>query len=41
MEEREINLADLMAEILLHWRMFIVWMLGGGGSARRVQLCAF
>lgn len=29
MEEREINLVDLMAEILLHWRMFIIWMIGG------------
>ena len=29
MEEREISLVDLLAEILLHWRMFIVWMAVG------------
>lgn len=29
MEEREINIIDLMVEILLHWRMFLVWMIGG------------
>lgn len=30
MKEREINLIDLMVEILLRWRMIIVWMLVGG-----------
>lgn len=29
MGEREINIVDLMVEILLHWRMFIIWMIGG------------
>lgn len=29
MEEREINIADLLTEILLHWRMFIIWMIAG------------
>lgn len=29
MQEREINLFDLIVEILLRWRMFIVWMLCG------------
>lgn len=29
MKEREIDLIDLLVEILLHWRMFIVWMLIG------------
>ncbi len=29
MEEREISLIDLLVEILLHWRMFIVWMILG------------
>lgn len=29
MKEREINLIDLFVEILLHWRVFIVWMLVG------------
>lgn len=29
MEEREISLIDLLVEILLHWRMFIVWMVIG------------
>lgn len=29
MEEREISLVDLLVEILLHWRMFIVWMAVG------------
>lgn len=29
MEEREISLVDLLAEILLHWRMFIAWMAVG------------
>lgn len=29
MKEREINLIDLFVEILLHWRMLIVWMLVG------------
>lgn len=29
MEEREISLIDLLVEILLHWRMFIVWMAVG------------
>ena len=29
MREREISLADLCIEILLRWRMFIVWMLCG------------
>lgn len=30
MKEREINLIDLSIEVLLHWRMLIVWMLIGG-----------
>lgn len=30
MKEREINLIDLLVDILLHWRMFIIWMLIGG-----------
>lgn len=29
MNEKEINIVDLLVEILLHWRMFIVWMLVG------------
>lgn len=29
MQEREINLLDLIVELLLRWRMFIVWMLCG------------
>ena len=29
MEEREISIVDLMTDILLHWRAFIVWMIGG------------
>lgn len=29
MEEREICIVDLMVEILLHWRMFIIWMVVG------------
>lgn len=29
MQEREINLIDLIVEILLRWRMFLVWMLCG------------
>ena len=29
MEEREISLIDLLVEILLHWRMFIIWMVVG------------
>lgn len=29
MQEREINLVDLIFEVLLHWRMFFVWMLCG------------
>lgn len=29
MQEREINLVDLFVEILLRWRMFIVWALCG------------
>ena len=29
MGEREINIVDLMVEILLHWRIFIIWMIGG------------
>lgn len=29
MKEREIDLIDLFVEILLHWRLFIVWMLIG------------
>lgn len=29
MKEREIDLIDLFVEILLHWRVFIVWMLVG------------
>ena len=30
MDEREVNLRDLLFEILLHWRSIIVWMLIGG-----------
>lgn len=30
MQEREISLVDLMVDILLRWRMIIVWMLVGG-----------
>lgn len=30
MEEREVNLRDLVFEILLHWRSIIFWMLIGG-----------
>lgn len=30
MQEREIDLVDLLVDILLHWRMIIVWMLAGG-----------
>lgn len=30
MLEKEISLLDLMVEILLHWRVLIVWMLIGG-----------
>ncbi len=29
MKEREISLIDLLVDILLHWRMFFVWMLIG------------
>lgn len=29
MQEKEINLVDLIVEVVLHWRMFIVWMLVG------------
>ena len=29
MEEREISIVDLIVEILLHWRIFIIWMVGG------------
>lgn len=29
MKEREISIIDLLVEILLHWRMFIIWMLIG------------
>ena len=29
MQEREINLIDLIVEVLLRWRMFIIWMLCG------------
>lgn len=29
MGEREINIIDLITEILLHWRKFVVWMIGG------------
>ena len=29
MKEREIDLIDLFVEILLHWRIFIVWILVG------------
>ncbi len=29
MEEREISLIDLLVEILLHWRMFLLWMVVG------------
>lgn len=30
MQEREINLTDFLVEILLRWRMMIVWMIVGG-----------
>lgn len=30
MRERELNLIDLIVEILLGWRMIVVWMLVGG-----------
>lgn len=30
MDEREVNLRDLVFEILLHWRSIIFWMLIGG-----------
>ena len=30
MEEREVNLRDLIFEILLHWRGILLWMLIGG-----------
>ena len=30
MQDREINLIDLIVEILEHWRLMIVWMLVGG-----------
>ena len=29
MKEREISIVDLMVDILLHWRAFIIWMLIG------------
>lgn len=29
MNEREISLVDLMVEILLRWRVFIIWMIAG------------
>lgn len=29
MKEREINLIDLIVEVLLKWRMFLIWMLCG------------
>lgn len=29
MKEKEMNLIDLLVEIFLHWRIFIVWMLIG------------
>lgn len=29
MKEREINIVDLMVQILLHWRVLVVWMIGG------------
>ena len=29
MNEREISIVDLMVDILLHWRAFIIWMLIG------------
>lgn len=29
MEEREIRIVDLITEALLHWRVFIVWMIVG------------
>ncbi|MBD5551432.1 MAG: hypothetical protein HDQ96_09670 [Lachnospiraceae bacterium] len=29
MKEREISIVDLMVDILLHWRMFIIWMVIG------------
>lgn len=29
MKEREISIVDLFVEILLHWRMFIIWMIIG------------
>ncbi|MCM1325848.1 MAG: hypothetical protein NC094_07570 [Bacteroidales bacterium] len=30
MKETEINVMDLLVEILLHWRVIVVWMLVGG-----------
>ena len=39
-KDREINLIDLLAEVLLHWRGIIVAMLIGGGTAGCTQLCA-
>ena len=30
MKDKEVSLIDLAVEILLRWRMFIVWMLIGG-----------
>ncbi len=30
MQEREINLVDLLVEVLLRWRALVVWMLIGG-----------
>ena len=41
MDEREVNLRDLLFEILLHWRSIIVWMLIGGvlsGSCSYIHL---
>ena len=41
MDEREVNLRDLVFEILLHWRSLIFWMLIGGvllGSCSYIRL---
>lgn len=40
MKERKLDLIDMLVEIFLHWRMFIIWMLIGAvlaGSFRYIQ----
>lgn len=32
MEEREISIADLLVEILLHWRIMLIWMIVGAAA---------